>query len=126
MPLYEYKCEKCRKVHEIMQKFSDAPVSECPDCQGPVEKLISRSSFALKGSGWYTTDYKKKSQPSSGSGEDKAAAATDAPKTPSESKPEGKSESKTESAPNKTESKPAAETKPKPAPESKPVSGNSS
>ena len=59
MPLYEYGCSSCGKVHEVMQKFSDAPLSACPECQGPVEKLVSLSSFALKGSGWYTTDYKR-------------------------------------------------------------------
>ncbi|MGK5090233.1 FmdB family zinc ribbon protein [Bdellovibrionota bacterium FG-2] len=59
MPLYEYECAKCEKVHEIMQKFSDAPVDNCPDCASPVKKLLSRTSFVLKGTGWYTTDYKK-------------------------------------------------------------------
>ncbi len=48
-----------------MQKFSDAPVTECPVCQGPVTKIFSSSSFALKGSGWYTTDYKRKEAPGS-------------------------------------------------------------
>jgi putative FmdB family regulatory protein len=66
MPLYEYQCESCQKVHEIIQKFSDAPLAECPDCNGPMSKLISRSSFALKGSGWYTTDYKPSGQKSEG------------------------------------------------------------
>ncbi|OFZ20900.1 MAG: transcriptional regulator [Bdellovibrionales bacterium GWB1_55_8] len=61
MPLYEYQCKTCDQVHEIMQKFSDAPLSECPECKGPVEKLMSLGSFALKGSGWYTTDYKRTS-----------------------------------------------------------------
>ena len=60
MPLYEFQCAACQIVHEVMQKFSDAPMAECPRCQGPVSKLISMSSFALKGSGWYTTDYKRK------------------------------------------------------------------
>jgi putative FmdB family regulatory protein len=59
MPLYEYECATCQKVHEVMQKFADAPLTECPECKGPVAKLISRSSFALKGSGWYTSDYKR-------------------------------------------------------------------
>jgi putative FmdB family regulatory protein len=59
MPLYEYECDACRKVHEVMQKFADAPLAECPECQGPVRKLMSLNSFALKGSGWYTTDYKR-------------------------------------------------------------------
>lgn len=62
MPLYEYKCEKCQKVHEVIQKFSDAPLTTCPDeaCKGVVQKLMSMNSFALQGSGWYTTDYKRK------------------------------------------------------------------
>jgi putative FmdB family regulatory protein len=68
MPLYEYGCEACKKVHEIIQKFSDAPLTECPDCKGPMSKLISRSSFALKGTGWYTTDYKRSGSKSEGSG----------------------------------------------------------
>lgn len=68
MPLYEYQCEACDKVLEVMQKFSDAPLAECPDCQGKVSKLISRTSFALKGNGWYTTDYKKSSAAPAASG----------------------------------------------------------
>jgi putative FmdB family regulatory protein len=67
MPLYEYECAKCKKVIEVMQKFSEGPLAECPDCKGPVTKLMSMSSFALKGTGWYTTDYKKSSGGSSGS-----------------------------------------------------------
>lgn len=63
MPLYEYECVSCRKVHEVMQKFSDEPMRECPECHGAVSKLMSRSSFALKGSGWYTTDYKRAAKP---------------------------------------------------------------
>ncbi|MGK5084218.1 FmdB family zinc ribbon protein [Bdellovibrionota bacterium FG-1] len=63
MPLYEYQCSACSKVFETMQKFSDAPLSECPECNGPVSKLVSMSSFSLKGSGWYTTDYKKAKAP---------------------------------------------------------------
>ena len=66
MPLYEYQCESCGKVHEIIQKFSDEPLSECPECKGPMSKLISRSSFALKGTGWYTTDYKRSGSKSEG------------------------------------------------------------
>ena len=60
MPLYEYECEKEKKVFEVMQKFSDAPLTQCPECGGEVKKLLSQSSFSLKGSGWYSTDYKKK------------------------------------------------------------------
>jgi putative FmdB family regulatory protein len=60
MPLYEYHCASCDKTHEIMQKFSEAPLETCPDCGGSLEKLMSLSSFALKGAGWYTTDYRKR------------------------------------------------------------------
>ena len=86
MPLYEYQCDGCRKIHEVMQKFSDAPLTECPECAGPVQKLMSMSSFALKGSGWYTTDYKRKG---SSSGESAAASTSGsaAPAKPAEAKP---------------------------------------
>jgi putative FmdB family regulatory protein len=63
VPIYEYKCLKCRNEFESMQKFSDSPVKKCPSCGGGVKRLISRSSFQLKGSGWYLTDYAKKSSP---------------------------------------------------------------
>jgi putative FmdB family regulatory protein len=64
MPLYEYACEKCKKIFEVVQKFSDAPLETCPECQGAVKKLMSLGGFELKGSGWYTSDYKKPSTPS--------------------------------------------------------------
>jgi len=58
MPLYEYKCKSCKRQFEVLQKMSEEPLEECLYCSGRVEKLISRSSFQLKGSGWYVTDYK--------------------------------------------------------------------
>ena len=69
MPIYEYKCIECGEVFEVFQKMHDAPVTQCRFCSGRVEKLISHSSFQLRGSGWYLTDYSRRSQPSeSGSG----------------------------------------------------------
>jgi putative FmdB family regulatory protein len=65
MPIYEYQCQKCEKIHEVTQKFSDAPLAQCPECGAEVKKLMSLSSFALKGSGWYTTDYKRSGSSSS-------------------------------------------------------------
>ncbi len=65
MPIYEYQCTKCGEVFEAFQKVNDNPLKECKFCRGKVERLISQSSFQLKGSGWYLTDYAKKSQPSS-------------------------------------------------------------
>lgn len=60
MPLYEYRCKKCKKKFEVLQKINSEPLTRCMYCQGPVEKLISVSSFQFKGNGWYITDYKKK------------------------------------------------------------------
>jgi len=57
MPIYEYICEKCGSHLEAMQKVSDAPLKRCAKCRGKLEKIISRTSFQLKGSGWYATDY---------------------------------------------------------------------
>jgi putative FmdB family regulatory protein len=57
MPIYEYRCADCSNEFEMMQKFSDPPLEQCPSCAGKVHKLISRSAFHLKGSGWYVTDY---------------------------------------------------------------------
>ena len=70
MPLYEYQCEACGLQFEVRQKFSDKPVSECRECGGSVQKLISQSGFALKGGGWYQQGYGQKS-----------ACATAAPKS---------------------------------------------
>jgi putative FmdB family regulatory protein len=65
MPIYEYECLKCGKTTEAMQKISDPPVAECCHCKGEVRKLISMSTFHLKGSGWYVTDYAGKNQSAS-------------------------------------------------------------
>ncbi|RMG67151.1 MAG: zinc ribbon domain-containing protein [Nitrospirae bacterium] len=60
MPIYEYLCQKCNKELEVVQKFSDEPLTTCPECGGELKKLISASSFILKGTGWYLTDYAAK------------------------------------------------------------------
>ena len=61
MPIYEYECTKCGHHTESWQKFSDAPLTECNLCHGKMKKLISHSSFHLKGNGWYVTDYASRS-----------------------------------------------------------------
>lgn len=70
MPMYEYRCDKCGLVFEARQKFSDAPLTECTSCGGPVKKLISQAGFALKGDGWYQQGYGggKPACPSAGAG----------------------------------------------------------
>jgi putative FmdB family regulatory protein len=62
MPIYEYQCAACGQVVERWQKFSEAPLTVCPQCGGSLEKLISSCSFHLKGSGWYVSDYAGKCQ----------------------------------------------------------------
>ncbi|MCD4742027.1 MAG: zinc ribbon domain-containing protein [Desulfobacteraceae bacterium] len=57
MPIYEYECSACGEIEEVFQKMSDPPLKECSKCKGKLNKLISHSSFHLKGSGWYVTDY---------------------------------------------------------------------
>ncbi len=79
MPLYEYECASCKKVHEIMQKFSDPVLTECLECKGPMKKLMSLSSFSLKGSGWYTTDYKRAGSKGSSS---ESGSASDSSRSP--------------------------------------------
>ena len=61
MPLYEYKCDRCGDVFEVMQKFSDAPIELHEGCGGHVERLLSAPALQFKGTGWYITDYARKS-----------------------------------------------------------------
>ncbi len=81
MPLYEYECPQ-DGTFERMQKFSDPPLSACPKCGGPVEKLLSAPAIQFKGTGWYVTDYARKSgtgpesKKDGGGGESKAAPST--------------------------------------------------
>jgi putative FmdB family regulatory protein len=105
MPIYEYVCAKCGKQLEILQKFSDKPKTVCPVCKGELKKLISNSSFVLKGSGWYATDYSAlKKMEYNKPGIKKADTETTYNSTESESP--SKSESQTESkAESKAESK---------------------
>jgi putative FmdB family regulatory protein len=62
MPIYEYECAKCGRIEEALQKISDKPLARCSHCAGKLHKLVSQSSFHLKGSGWYVTDYARKAK----------------------------------------------------------------
>ncbi|HFC46438.1 MAG TPA: zinc ribbon domain-containing protein [Dissulfuribacter thermophilus] len=75
MPIYEYECEACGKVVEKWQKISEAPLTTCEECGGRLHKLISMSSFHLKGSGWYVTDYARKSSSSNASSSSSGSTA---------------------------------------------------
>jgi putative FmdB family regulatory protein len=75
MPLYEYECESCSHRFEVIQKFSDAPISVCPKCGGPVQKLLSSPAIQFKGSGFYLTDYGRGTGSKSESANTKAGKA---------------------------------------------------
>jgi putative FmdB family regulatory protein len=93
MPIYEYKCTKCQKEFEVFQNITDDNIPPCKFCQGKAKKMISRSSFHLKGSGWYVTDYGGKKPPYSERKEEKSES------TPSDSS----SESTTDSSSTKSD-----------------------
>ena len=94
MPIYEYHCQKCG-TFETTQKITEKPLSKCPTCKGKVKKLISNTSFQLKGTGWYVTDYARKGKPNGDGNGTKSS--------PAEAKSESKSDSKSESSPTKSE-----------------------
>jgi putative FmdB family regulatory protein len=87
VPIYEYQCTKCGEVFEAFQKITDDPLTNCKFCSSKVEKIISHSSFQLKGSGWYLTDYARRS----------SSSALDKPKT-------SESSDKTETTKSSTDS----------------------
>jgi len=96
MPIYEYQCQKCGPF-EVTQRITEKPLKKCPTCKGKVKKLISNTSFQLKGTGWYVTDYARKGK------EGGAVKGENGSKSSSESKTESKSEPKTESAKSASE-----------------------
>jgi len=93
MPIYEYRCPDCGHQFELMQKFSDPPAETCTACAGTVQKLISRSAFHLKGSGWYVTDYGR-----NGGTNGKTAGKNDAESGDAQSSDASSSSAKTESS----------------------------
>jgi putative FmdB family regulatory protein len=88
MPYYEYRCSACGQELEVMQRITDEPLDACPSCGGHLNKLISNTGFILKGTGWYATDYARKSA---------------SPKSPSSSKDKG--DSKDSKTPESTKKK---------------------
>ncbi len=76
MPVYEYECKECNKIFEVQQKIADKALSDCPDCNGPVKKLVSMSSFQLKGGGWYADGYSSTSNGSATQKTDSAKPAS--------------------------------------------------
>ena len=111
MPIYEYECGKCG-VFETSQRISEAPLTKCPTCRRKVRRLISNTSFQLKGTGWYVTDYAR-------GGDKEKKGATDG-----EAKTESKSESSSDATPE-TKAKPESKPKKADAPKADKKSGAS-
>jgi putative FmdB family regulatory protein len=103
VPLYEYQCKKCKHKFEKIQKFSDPPVKKCPECGGPVEKLLHAPAVQFKGTGWYVTDYagKDKSEKSKPEGSSEKQETT--------TKDDGAKAKDKEAKPKKAEAKKAKE-----------------
>jgi len=99
VPLYEYQCKKCKHKFEKIQKFSDPPVRKCPECGGPVEKVMHAPNVQFKGTGWYVTDYggkdkSEKSKPDGSSDKKETTAKEDGAKSKDKDSSSKKSESK--------------------------------
>jgi putative FmdB family regulatory protein len=102
MPIYEYQCGKCG-TFEATQRITERPLRRCPTCRGKVKKLISNTSFQLKGTGWYVTDYARKDNgKGADKGENGAKSSTES-KESKDTKSAPKAESKTESSSSKSE-----------------------
>ena len=104
MPLYEYRCKACEQVFEYMQSMSAGAKRKCEECGGRLAKLVSRSGFVLKGSGWYETDFKGGSKSKKGDSD----GADDSPKKDAE-----KPAKSADKAASKAADKKAGETKKK-------------
>ncbi len=81
MPIYEYECTKCGVIEEVLQKISEKPLIKCNRCSGKLTKLVSQSTFHLKGSGWYATDYANKSKSSAKTSEKSQQSKSDPSKS---------------------------------------------
>ncbi|MBI3797460.1 MAG: zinc ribbon domain-containing protein [Deltaproteobacteria bacterium] len=101
MPIYEYTCKQCGNF-ETMQGITEAPLKKCPTCGSKVAKLISRSAFHLKGSGWYATDYGKNGASTS--------KTDDAKSTTSETKPSTSKDNSSSATSSSTSSSSSATT----------------
>ena len=105
MPLYAYRCSKCGKNFEKIQKPSNKPRARCPECGGSGKRLITSAAIRFKGTGWYVTDYADKKTPPGGKDEKEKGSGKDPAgkesKSEKESKPEKESKSEKESKPRK-------------------------
>ena len=114
MPIYAYRCERCGHAKDVIQKFSDAPLSTCPECGADAfRKQLTAPAFQLKGSGWYVTDFRDGSKTANGKDKDAKDAKTE---TAADAKADGKADTKGDTK---------ADTKVEPAPSEKSASSGS-
>ena len=130
MPTYEYECSKCPRVFEVRQRITEAPLTICDVCGGPVRRLLSAAPFILKGEGWYVTDYpsearKKAAKAESPSSDSSAAAAGTSEKSSTSASPPPSSPSVGDSAKSDKPAKADKSTKDKPT-KGKPASSATS
>jgi putative FmdB family regulatory protein len=98
MPIYAYKCSSCGHTKDALQKFSDAPLSQCPACgESTFVKQLTAPGFQLKGSGWYVTDFRDGKKPA-GDAKTDTAKSDAKPDSKAEPKPDTKTDAKTEAA----------------------------
>ena len=91
MPIYEYQCQTCGKQLEVLQKISEDPLQDCPDCgESALKKKISAAAFRLKGGGWYETDFKTGNKKNLAGGSDNAAPTASPEKSPASSPSDSK------------------------------------
>lgn len=85
VPIYEYECNKCGHRFEVIQKVSDAPLKKCEKCKGKAERLVSSPAIQFKGTGWYVTDYAKKSRPESTKSDSESSKSSESSESSSKS-----------------------------------------
>jgi putative FmdB family regulatory protein len=105
MPLYEYECQKCHHRFERIQTFAARHTKKCPECGGPIKQVISAPAVQFKGSGWYVTDYPKKSSGESASSSETRSKSDSKNESSSKSESKKDEKPKSESSSKKTEKK---------------------
>lgn len=97
MPIYEYQCQKCGVI-EVTQRITEKALVKCPTCKSKIKKLISNTSFQLKGTGWYVTDYARKGQTNGDSKGENGSKSAPSPSTETKSDTNKSDTKKTESS----------------------------
>jgi putative FmdB family regulatory protein len=109
VPKYDYQCDDCKRIHEVSQRISEAPLTTCQHCGGHIRRLLAAAPFILKGGGWYVTDYPSESRKKAMTAEKKSAEPVSAA-TPAEGKSSASEGKSTESGSASTPASPESST----------------